>query len=59
MEYSNKRELNEKFKCIFCDEGEHGIGKDGRYVCFGCIKELVDCHDELVKAELRIKSHEK
>lgn len=55
--YSNKKELNDSFCCVLCDEGEHGIGKAGKYVCFSCIKELVHHHDFIVKNELKIIKH--
>jgi hypothetical protein len=56
MEYSNKEELNKDFSCFFCGGGEHGLGKNERFICFSCIYELVKCHDSIVKPELRIKA---
>lgn len=56
MEYSNKKQLNADFKCVICGKGEHGIGKNMRFVCFECIGELVTAHDLIVKKELKIKA---
>ncbi|WP_172963892.1 hypothetical protein [Paenibacillus sp. Cedars] len=55
MEYSNKHELNKEFQCVLCGSGEHGIGKNNKFVCFDCIKELVIAHDLIVKQQIKIQ----
>nr|WP_186811611.1 hypothetical protein [Paenibacillus xylanexedens] len=54
MYYSNKEQVNPDFKCVLCNEGEHGVGSEKKQVCFNCIKELVKAHDSIVKPGLRI-----
>ncbi|MNC05754.1 hypothetical protein D3C75_532460 [compost metagenome] len=54
MDYSNKAQLNQKFKCVLCESGEHGLGRNGKYVCFECIKKLVIEHDVIVRPEHKI-----
>lgn len=58
MEYSNKHELNKKFHCVLCGRGEHGIGKNNKFVCFNCINELVSAHDLIVKQQFKIQIKE-
>jgi hypothetical protein len=55
MEYSNKELLNPNFKCILCGAGEHGIGVNGKYVCFDCISEITKIYNQLVKKEKKLK----
>jgi len=54
LEYTNRADLNNLFSCVFCRKGEHGIGRVGKFICFNCIKELVDHHDAIVKPEHKI-----